>query len=209
MEMATETIIITNEVELKAHLASGKAVSRFENVTLEDANLGGANLGGANLEDANLRDANLWDANLRGANLWDANLEGANLWDANLEDANLGDANLEDANLRGANLRGANLRGANLWDANLRGANLGGAKHIVTVSGVGSTGRYAYFVNHTDCIMVQAGCFWGTIDELLQKAQDENGADSDHYAGYVAAVAYAKIILAQHRVKYPMMERES
>ena len=77
--------IITNEAELKAHLAAGKSVSRFDNVTLEGANLEGANLYGANLEGANLYGANLEGANLYGANLYGANLYGANLDNANLD----------------------------------------------------------------------------------------------------------------------------
>jgi uncharacterized protein YjbI with pentapeptide repeats len=110
-------------------------------------------------------------------------------------DAILTDAILTDADLRGAILTGAILRGAILT-----GAILTGAKDIVSVSGVGSEGRTAYFVNHhDDIIMVQAGCFWGTTDELLAESEKEYGQDSDHYRGYEAAVAYATTILNQHR----------
>ena len=94
-----------------------------------------------------------------------------------------------------------------LRGANLRGADLYGAKNIVCVAGVGSGGRTVYFVNHTDSIMAQAGCFWGTVDELLERSRATG--DSDHLAGYEAAVAYARVILGQHRQKYPIVVQEA
>ena len=150
------TTKLTNEVELKAHLASGKGVSRFSS-------------------------------------------------DANLSLANLSGAHLSGAHLSYAKLSCTNLSGTVLSGADLSLANLSGAKHIVSVSGVGSEGRTAYFVNHdNDTIMVQAGCFWGALNELLERSEKEYGTDSDHYKGYEAACNYAQVILGQHRRKYPV-----
>jgi hypothetical protein len=134
----------------------------------------------ANLFSANLRDANLRDANLRGANLRGADLRGANLRDADLRGANLRDANLRDANLRDANLRGANLRGADLRDANLFSADLSGANGILIlyVPSMSSRGDYLYAVQHSESLMVKAGCFWGTLAEFKDKVMSEKGEDS-------------------------------
>ena len=116
---------------------------------------------------------------LIGANLYDADLHGADLRGANLRDANLYGADLYGANLRGANLRGANLYGANLYsanlrDANLRGANLYGAKGILSIGPMNTSGRIIYAVNHSTTVMIQAGCFWGTMEELTAKVKSEN-----------------------------------
>ena len=123
-----------------------------------------------NLHGADLRDADLRGANLRGADLHGADLRDANLCGANLRDANLCGANLYDANLRGANLRDANLCDANLCGANLYDANLYGAKNIIQFGAMPTSGRMIYAVRGTDT-KVQAGCFWGTIDELTTRVK--------------------------------------
>jgi uncharacterized protein YjbI with pentapeptide repeats len=115
-------------------------------------------------------------ANLRGANLEGADLRRANLEGADLEGANLRGADLEGADLRGANLRGAYLRGADLRGANLRGAYLYGAKNILVFKS-NSSGRLFYIVNG-DEIKVQAGCFWGTTQELKDKIAEQHSKET-------------------------------
>jgi len=122
--------------------------------------------------------ANLRGADLRGANLYGANLYGANLYGANLYGADLRGANLYEANLRGANLRGANLRGADL-----RGANLTRAESIMQFGPMPTSGRIIYAVRHNSGWMVQAGCFWGTLDEL--EAQVKAKHNCPMYLGFI------------------------
>ena len=104
---------------------------------------------------------------------------------ANLREANLRGANLRGANLREANLREANLRGANLEGANLRGANLEGAKNIFRFNKQG--GRDCFAIVHYSCLMIHAGCFWGSLDEFEAKATKEN-------AGYDAQIVYLRAL---------------
>ena len=131
-------------------------------------------------------------ADLGDADLGCADLGCADLQDADLQGANLQDANLQDANLRGANLRGANLRGADLW-----GADLVGASGVVSAGPIGSEGRIAVAVAHPECIMVQAGCWWGSVDELRARiapggGHGWRGAAARHRAEYEAFLALAE-----------------
>ena len=125
-----------------------------------------ADLRDADLRGANLRGANLYGADLRGADLRDADLRGAKLCGADLRDADLRGANLRGAEIHRANLRGADIHRANLYGANLYGANLYGAKGIMQFGPMPTSGRIIYAVRHDSGWMVQAGCFWGTLDEL-------------------------------------------
>ena len=90
----------------------------------------------------------------------------ADLQRADLQRANLQGADLRGANLQGANLRWADLQGANLREADLQGANLRWAKQIMQFGPMPTSGRMIYAVKHETCVMVQAGCFWGNLDEL-------------------------------------------
>ena len=127
----------------------------------------GIELDGLNdLEGANLEGANLIRANLGGANLTGANLKGAILIYANLDSANLTRADLPHANLRDANLARANLTGAYLRGAYLTGANLSGAIGIKAYYGAGLSARLIVAVQHENVVLVSAGCFWGTSDEM-------------------------------------------
>jgi len=135
-----------------------------------------ANLSEANLTEANLYGANLYRADLTGADLYGANLSGADLSEADLSEAHLTIANLYGANLSGANLSGANLYranlyGANLSGANLYGANLSGAIGIMQFGPMPTSGRIIYAVRHDSGWMVQAGCFWGTLDKLEEEVK--------------------------------------
>lgn len=141
------------------------------------ANLNGANLNGANLSGVNLYHANLRDADLYHANLSGADLRGVDLYRADLRGVDLYLANLSGADLRGADLSGANLNGANLYradlsEANLSRANLNGAVNCYIFNAYDTSKRIVYCVRHKENWMVQAGCFWGNLDELENKVLD-------------------------------------
>jgi len=137
-------------------------------------------------------------ANLAGANLAAASLAGAYLARAYLAGAYLAAANLAGANLAAANLAAANLAGAYLAAANLAGAIVHGHKLIGTrpVFQIGPIGsRCAQFVSYiTEAgVLLNAGCFWGTVDEFRAKLADTHG-DNDHAQEYKAAL----VMVAAH-----------
>lgn len=88
-------------------------------------------------------------------------------------------AYLEGANLYGANLEGANLYGTDLERANLEGAYLERAKAVIAayIPGMSSRGDYLYAVQHTDTIMVKAGCWWGTAADFRKRVNDVYGSN--------------------------------
>jgi hypothetical protein len=133
-------------------------------------------------EDGGVR-ANLHRADLDGANLRRADLRWADLDGANLCRASLYQANLLSANLRGANLCRASLYQANLRSADLDGANLHGAKNIMQFGPMPTSGRTIYAVRHDSGWMVQAGCFWGTLDELEAKVKASHNCPA--YLGFI------------------------
>jgi uncharacterized protein YjbI with pentapeptide repeats len=151
------------ECELPAHTPSGLAMRH----TLEKAIQNKANLRGADLRGANLRGADLQWADLRWANLRGADLR----W----------------ANLRGADLQGADLRWANLQEANLQDGNLIGDRPFFQIGPIGS--RYDYLTAWiTDQgLKLQAGCFFGTVEEFTEKLSTTH-ADNDHAKEYQMAL---------------------
>jgi hypothetical protein len=164
---------------------------RWANLTeadLTEANLSGADLYGANLYKADLRWANLYGANLRGANLYGADLRGANLYRANLTEADLTEANLYRAN----------LTEANLYKADLTGADLTEAKGIFIIGPSGSRGDFLYAVINDSCVMIKAGCFWGTLDEF-SAAVDKTHGDNKHGCIYRAATEMIKVWETEQR----------
>ena len=152
-------------------------------------------------EGGSLSDADLSNAHLSGADLDGAKLYGADLSGAYLDGANLSSANLSSTDLSGANLDGADLTYAYLDGADLRGAILTGAKGIVAAGPVGVEGRTIYGVAgmNGDPTMFQAGCFWGTADELRTaitvRYADGSGIER-HRATYLAAVDFIVAALA-------------
>ena len=151
------------------------------------ANLHGANLHGANLRVANLSGADLSGAYLIGADLRGADLSGADLSGANLRVSDLSGANLRVADLSGADLRGANLRGADLSGADLSGADLSGAGGIASIGPVGRQRRMVYAVAH-DGPKVQAGCWWGSVEDTIARIEADYADDHSARDLYVAAV---------------------
>jgi hypothetical protein len=98
------------------------------------------------------------------------------------------------ADLSGADLSRANLSGADLSDANLSGADLRGAKHIAAFGPAPSSGRMVFAVAHESGPLWQAGCFWGTSEELAAKvAEVHTGKNRDWYE---AVIALGKIQLS-------------
>jgi hypothetical protein len=150
---------------------------------LHEANLYGADLSGADLYRADLRGADLRVAYLSGASLHGADLRGANL-----RGANLSGASLYGANLSGADLRGADLRGANLSGAYLSGAYLSGAAGIASIGSVGRQLRMVYAVAHEDGPKVQAGCWWGSVEDTIASIEVDYADDHSARDLYVAAV---------------------
>ena len=131
--------------------------------------------------------ADLYGAVLTGAVLTGAVLSGADLSGAILHGADLSDAYLSEANLRGANLRGANLRGADL-----SGAVLSGATGIAAIGPVGRQRRLVYAVAHDDGPMIQAGCWWGSVEDTIARIgadYSDDPAARDRYVAAVRAVA--------------------
>lgn len=101
-------------------------------------------------------------------------------------------ADLRWAYLRGADLRWADLTGADLSGANLRGADLYGAVGIASISPVGRYGRIIYAVAHDDGARIQAGCWWGTVDDTIARIEadySDDPAARDRYVTAVRAVA--------------------
>jgi hypothetical protein len=152
------------------------------------ADLQRATLRGADLRDADLQRADLRGANLRGADLRDADLQRADLQRADLQRADLQRADLRGADLRGADLQRADLRGANLRGADLQRADLRGADHIKSFGPMPTSGRMVYAVKHDSGWMVQAGCFWGTLDELEAKVISSHNCPT-----YLAFIAMMRV----------------
>jgi len=138
------------------------------------------------LHGANLRKVDLSGADLRWANLCEANLR-----EANLCEANLCEANLREVDLSGANLYEANLYGANLRVANLRKVDLSGAGAIWSCGPGGSRYDMCYFVQHDHGLMVNCGCFWGTLAEF-EAAVEEGHGDNEYGRYYRAVIEAAK-----------------
>jgi len=161
------------------------------------ADLTGARLIGAYLSSANLSGANLSGANLTRADLRGANLSGADLSDTNLSGADLSGADLSGADLSDAYLTCADLSGADLSGANLTRVDLAGADGIRSAGPVGATGRLIYAVAHADGPRIYAGCFAGTVAEMLSAVEERyaDGTGREQFrASYLAAVAFVATV---------------
>jgi hypothetical protein len=159
--MTTEELQHTLEQHELWLRGEGGQRANLSECNLSAANLSGADLSAANMSGANLSEANLSGSDLRGADLYTANLRGADLSGSDLRGANLRGANLSGSDLRGADLRGSDLRGSDL-----SGSNLTEAEGIMQFGPMPTSGRIIYAVRHDSGWMMQAGCFWGTLDEL-------------------------------------------
>lgn len=103
---------------------------------------------------------------------------------ANLARTYLARAYLNGANLAGADLNRANLTGAYLTRADLTRADLNGAVGVVRVGPLPVSGRDAILVDHGEAgVMVQVGCWWGSLIDCLAVTSDTVpfGRDGDWY----------------------------
>jgi hypothetical protein len=78
----------------------------------------------------------------------------------------------------------ADLTGANLTGADLYGANLTGAKGYFGFGPMPTSGRIVHCVWGDDGWAVQAGCFWGSLDELEARVKAKHNCPI--YLGMVA-----------------------
>ena len=136
-------------------------------------------------------------ANLGGSYLRLVNLSGADLSEADLSLANLSRANLSGADLRGANLSGADLSGADLHGADLHGADLRWADGIASIGPVGRKRRLVYAVAHDDGPKVQAGCWFGSVDDTISRIEADYANDHPARDRYVAAVRAVAALVTQ------------
>ena len=102
--------------------------------------------------------------------------------------ADLRGADLRSADLCGAYLRHAYLRGADLGGADLRSAKLIGDRPILQIGPIGSRSDYLIAFVTDQGVLVRAGCFFGSLDEL-SAAIDKTHGDSVHGIEYATAIA--------------------
>src|SRR5690606_28491400 len=121
-----------------------------------------------------------------------------NLEGAYLEGAYLEGANLEGANLAGAYLEGAYLEGAYLAGAKVNGLKLVGRRPFFQVGPIGSRNDMLRAYTTEEGVYVQAGCFWGTIEEFAAKLADTHG-DNHHAVEYTCALA----LIDTHAATWP------
>jgi len=178
-----------------AWLASRGEPTRYavpDGTVAERADLTGAVLNRADLRWANLTGADLTGARLYRADLTGAVLTGARLTDAVLRGANLSGADLTRADLYCADLTEANLTKANLTEADLYRADLDFATGIASIGPVGRDCRTIHAVAHDDGPRIQAGLWWGTVDDTIEHIKDsydDDHAERDRYVAAVRAVA--------------------
>jgi hypothetical protein len=134
--------------------------------------------------------ADLSNADFRHADFSYTNLSNANFSNTNLSNANFNYAYLDYANFSNANLKYANFSNTNLSNAYLNYANFSFAKNIIAFQKL--NGRMCYAVKHTNCIMIQAGCFWNNINEFEKQAIEEYG--NDIMQNYQPQIQYLKSI---------------
>lgn len=130
----------------------------------------------ANFSNVNLSNADFRNENLRNADFSYANFSYADFSNADFSYANLRNANLSNADFRNAILSYANFRNTNFSNASLSYANFSNAKNIIPFQKLG--GRTCYAVLHPTCLMIKAGCFWGTLNEFEIKCKETHPNDA-------------------------------
>jgi len=160
----------------------------LERATQKGAYLRGAYLRGAYLCGADLSGAYLCGAYLRGAYLGGAYLGGADLSGADLSGADLSGADLSGAYLCGADLGGADLGGAYLGGAVLGDKRLLGDRPVLQIGPIGSRADHLLAFITDAGVMLQAGCFTGTLAEFEAACAETHG-DNEHAREYKAALS--------------------
>ena len=115
---------------------------------------------------------------------------GASLDGASLDGASLDGASLDGASLDGASLDGARLDGASLVRARLDGEKI---QDIKQIGNIGSRGGFTVCFKLEKSIKINCGCFWGTLDEFVQKVKDTH-EENEHAFNYLAMVDFIKKI---------------
>ena len=166
--------------------------SNLSGSDLRYSDLSGSNLSGSDLSYSKLSYSNLSGSNLSYSDLSGSNLSGSDLSYSDLRGSNLSGSDLSYSDLSGSDLSGSNLRGSDLSYSDLSGAivrhqKLIGARPFFHIGPIGS--RCAQFVSYiTEAgLLLNAGCFWGTVDEFRAKLADEHG-DNDHAKEYEMAL---------------------
>ena len=94
--------------------------------------------------------------------------------------------------LEKANLSGADLSGVNLVGANLSGFLLVGDRPIFQIGPIGSRCDYLTGYLTDNGVMIQAGCFFGTLNEFNDKLSETHG-NNIHGAEYRAAIELIRV----------------
>ena len=213
----TGEVLYKSDKPLKEALEEAIAVGvSLKFAQLDSANLAGADLSKADLAYASLSEANLAGADLSGAiltqaRLRHANLSGADLTRASARHANFACANLSEACLCNVSLYGANLLYATLTNADityasvnyaifnpstLNGASIDGHT-IVSAAAfgpIGSRNDKLLAVQTVDGLFFQAGCFFGTKEELLAAVESTHGG-TRHERDYKLAIDFLESYL--------------
>jgi len=80
-------------------------------------------------------------------------------------------------------LTDAVFTGADLSNVDFNNINLNNAQNIFQFGPMPTSGRIIYAVRHDSGFMVQAGCFWGNLEEL--KKEVENSHKCPFYLGII------------------------
>lgn len=107
--------------------------------------------------------------------------------------------------LRGGNLNGSSLFGAHLNGVGLRGdLKFSGDRPVMWIGPIGSIGRTINVYITDQGLRIEAGCFFGTRDEFIQKLAEEHG-NNEHSQEYTAALV---LIDAHARLWTPVTVKE-
>lgn len=173
--------------------ARARYMKSFENVYLGYANLASSTNCGCSFKNARLGGANFQDAVLAEARFTGAFCGGTNFRGADLSEANFTGTELNDADFRGAKIDGTDFDGA----------KIDGARGLVSAGGVGVHRRTIYAVDHGTKIYFQAGCFFGSHDELVEAVNRKYHPRPYHLKAYLSAIAHCvAAIEAQREAEY-------
>lgn len=147
----------------------------------------------ANLGDLNLRNFDFKNADLHGSGFFRSDLDYAIFENALVYNARFASASLRQADFEGADLASSDFANADLAGAYMYGARLEAASGIKTAGPVGQMGRIIFAYTRGGQLRIQAGCYNGTPEALLQaidaKYKTRKGM-SAHYRDYRDTVRY-------------------
>lgn len=129
------------------------------------------------------------DIDLSRTNLSRINLSGADLHRVNLSETNLYRSDLSGSDFSGADLSDAILYRTNLSETNLYGANLFNIENYYSFIAYDTSKRVVHCFKRKNTWMIQAGCFWGTLEELEKKVKETHNSKF-----YLANIKLLKMI---------------